>query len=91
MDYVIKVLREVYENNSITLRDAVDSDPEEGVYFVGNYKTHENDRFVSFSEAKQHEASLKQDWEAEEAARIAAIPKPSTERPVDFIIPSSEL
>lgn len=91
MDYVIKILREVSEGNNTELRDAVDSDPEIGVYFVGNYKTHENDRFVSFIAAKEHEANLKQDWEAEEAARIAALPKPSTERPVDFTIPSSYL
>ena len=91
MDFVIKVLREVCEGHSTELRDSVDGDPEDGVYFVGNYKTHSNDRFTSLEAAKQHQASLLNDWQQEEAARIAAIPEPSTERPIDFIIPSSEL
>lgn len=91
MYFVIKILREVCEGNSTELRDAVDTDPEEGVYFVGNYKTHENDKFTSFAAAKEHEASLKQDWQAEEDARLAALSKPSTHRPVDFTIESSYL
>jgi hypothetical protein len=91
MDYMIKIQREVCVDNSTTLRDVIDTDPEEGVYFVGNYKTHENDKFTSLTEAKAHEANLKQSWQDEEDARIAAIPKPSTERPVDFIIESSHL
>lgn len=91
MDYMIKIQREICVDNSTILRDAVDTDPEEGVYFVGNYKTHENDKFTSFSAAKEHEAMLKQDWQVEEDARQAAIAALSTERPVDFIIESSAL
>lgn len=62
MDYVIKILREVCEGNSTELRDVIDTDPEVGVYFVGNYKTHQNDRFTSLTAARQHQAALLQDW-----------------------------
>jgi hypothetical protein len=91
MDYVVKILREVCEANHTELRDAIEGDPEEGVYFVSNYKTHTNDRFTSLAAAKQHDADLKHDWQLEEEARLAALPAPSTERPIDFIIESSYL
>ena len=58
MDYVIKILREVCEGNSTELRALLDTDPEEGVYFVGNYKTHQNDRFTSLAAAKQYQQNL---------------------------------
>lgn len=69
---MIKVLREVCDGNNTEIRYAIDTDPEEGVYFVGNYKTHVNDRFTSLTAAKQHEQTLLAEWQKEEADRQAA-------------------
>lgn len=95
MDYVIKIFREEFTGVETYLREIVDTDPEQGVYFVGNYKTHENERFTVLSEAKQRHQELLQQWkqeDKEEQERINSIKsKVNTHRPRDFTLPASYL